>query len=87
MHTALDFMERRTVMSCLPSILRSAALVAATLFFTPMSFVAGTATVATVAAVTVMTTSHAEAERQRVRDHRSCAIRAAAGANKRPKGC
>ena len=45
------------------------------------------ATVATVAAVTVMTTSHAKAERQRVRDHRSCAIRAAAGSNKRPKGC
>ena len=73
-------------MSYLPSILRSAALVAATLVLAPMSFVTGAATVATVAAVTVLTTSQAEAERQRVRDHRSCAIRAAAG-NKRPKGC
>ena len=74
-------------MSFVPSILRSAALVAATLVFAPTSFVAGTATVATVAAVTVMTTSQAQAERQRVRDHRSCATRAAAGSNKRPKGC
>jgi len=74
-------------MSYLPSILRAAALVAATLVLAPTSFVAGTATVATVAAVTVITTSHAKAERQRVRDHRSCAIRAAAGGNKRPKGC
>jgi hypothetical protein len=54
-------------MSYLPSILRSAALAAATFVLTPTSFVTGTATVMT---VTVMTTSQAEAGRPRVQDHR-----------------
>jgi len=57
-------------MSNLPSILRSAALAAATFVLTPTSFVTGTATVMTVTAVTVMTTSQAEAGRPRVQDHR-----------------
>lgn len=57
-------------MSFLPSFLRSAALAAATLFLAPTPFVTGTAAVATVTAVTFMTTSQAEAGRPRVRDHR-----------------
>ncbi len=57
-------------MSLLPSILRSAALAAATLLLTPTSFVTGAATVATLTAVTIMTTSQAEAGRPRVQDHR-----------------
>jgi hypothetical protein len=58
-------------MSYLSSLLRSAALAIATLLFVPTSFVAGTATVATVSAVTVMATSHADAKpRPKVRDHR-----------------
>lgn len=79
--------ERRTVMSHLPSVLRSAALAAAAIFvLTPTPIVTAAATVATVTAVTIAATSHANAERARVRDHRNCAIRAGAG-NKRPKGC
>jgi hypothetical protein len=58
-------------MSHLPSILRSVAFAAAALAFTPTSFVTGTATIATVTAVTVMTTSQAEAGRPKVRDHRN----------------
>ncbi len=58
-------------MSFLPSFLRSATLAVATLFFAPTPFVAGTATIATVTAVTVMTTSQAEAGRPKVRDHRT----------------
>jgi hypothetical protein len=61
---------KETAMSYLLSFLRSAALAAAALFLTPTSFVTGTATVASVTAVTVMTSSPAEAERARVRDHR-----------------
>lgn len=57
-------------MSYLPALLRSTALGAATLFLVPTSFVAGTAAVATVSAVTIMTTTQAEAGRPRVRDHR-----------------
>ena len=57
-------------MSYLSSIQRSAALAAATLLLTPTSFVTGTATVATLTAVTIMTTSQAEAGRPRVQDHR-----------------
>ena len=56
-------------MSYLPSFLRSAALVAATLVLSPAPFVTGVATVATVAVASVITTSQAEA-RPRVRDHR-----------------
>jgi hypothetical protein len=58
-------------MSHLPLILRSAALAAATLFLTPTSFVTGTATVAAVSAVTIMTMTQAEAGRPKVRDHRN----------------
>ena len=57
-------------MSFLPSIFRSAALAAATLILSPAPLVTGAATVATVTAFTVMTSSPAEAERARVRDHR-----------------
>jgi hypothetical protein len=46
-------------------------LAAATLFFAPTLFVTGTATVATVTAVTIMATSQAEAGRPKVRDHRT----------------
>jgi hypothetical protein len=53
-------------MSFLPSFLRPAALAIAALVLNP--FIAGTATVATVAAVTV---SQAEAGRSRVQDHRT----------------
>jgi hypothetical protein len=71
-----------TAMSYLPSILRAALLAAATLVLTPTSFVTGSATVATVTAVTVMTTSQAEAERARVRDHRCIA-----GVNRPSRNC
>jgi hypothetical protein len=58
-------------MSYLSPLLRSVALAAAALFLTPTSFVTGTATVATVTAITVMATSHADAKpRPKVRDHR-----------------
>jgi hypothetical protein len=57
-------------MSLLPSFLRSAALVAATLFLSPTPFITGTATVAAVAAATVVTASQAEAGRPKVQDHR-----------------
>ena len=58
-------------MSYLPALLRATALGAATLFLVPTSFVAGTAAVATVSAVTIMTTTQAEARRARVQDHRN----------------
>jgi hypothetical protein len=55
-------------MSYLPSILRAAALAVAALVLTPTSFVT---TTATVSAVTIMATSHADAKpRPKVRDHR-----------------
>ena len=57
-------------MSYLPSILRAAALAAATLLLTPTPFVSGVVTVATVAAVSLMTASQAEAGRPKVQDHR-----------------
>lgn len=57
-------------MSYLPSLLRAAALAVAALLLTPTSFVTGATTVATVTAVSVMTSSPAAAERPRVRDHR-----------------
>jgi hypothetical protein len=57
-------------MSYLPSILRPTALAVATLLLTPTSFVTTTATVASVSAVTIMTTTQAEARRARVQDHR-----------------
>jgi hypothetical protein len=57
-------------MSHLLTLLRSGALAAATLFLASTPFVTGSATVAAVTAVTVMTSSPAEAERARVRDHR-----------------
>jgi hypothetical protein len=58
-------------MSLFRPILRSCALVAATLVLNPSSAVTTAATLAGVTAATVMTTSQAEAGRQRVQDHRT----------------
>jgi hypothetical protein len=54
-----------------PSVLRPALLAAATLAFVPSPLITVTTTVAGVAAMTVMTSSQAEAGRPKVRDHRT----------------
>lgn len=56
-------------MSFFPSVLRPALLAVATLAFAPSPSI--TVTVAGVTAMTVMTSSQAEAGRPKVRDHRT----------------
>ncbi len=57
-------------MSFFPSVLRPALLAVATFAFVPSPLITVSATVAGVTAVTVMTSSQAEAARAKVQDHR-----------------